>query len=53
MAEAVHNQITYLERVTFGPVSLDENLERGQWRYLCDDEIKSLEARAKETKNTK
>ena len=53
MAEAVHNQITFLERVSFGPVSLDENLERGQWRYLNDEEIKSLEARAKETKNTK
>ena len=53
MAEAVHNQITFLERVTFGPVSLDKNLERGQWRYLNDDEIKSLETRAKETKNTK
>ena len=53
MAEAVHNQITFLERVSFGPVSLDENLERGQSRYLNDEEIKSLEARAKETKNTK
>ena len=43
MAEAVHNQITYLERVTFGPVALDESLERGQWRYLTEDEEKALE----------
>lgn len=43
MAEAVHNQITYLERVTFGPVALDESLERGQWRYLTEEEEKALE----------
>ncbi len=53
MAEAVHNQITFLERVTFGPISLDESLERGQWRYLTDEEIKKLEARAKQTKSIK
>jgi len=44
MAEAVHNQITYLERVTFGPIALDEGLGRGEWRYLTEDEQKSLEA---------
>lgn len=43
MAEAVHNQITYLERVSFGPVVLDESLERGQWRYLTEDEEQALE----------
>ncbi len=47
MAEAVHNQITYLERVTFGPIALDEGLERGEWRYLTEDEQKSLEAHGK------
>ena len=47
MAEAVHNQITFLERVTFGPVSLDESLERGQWRYLTEEEQLSLEERGK------
>lgn len=46
MAIAVHNQITYLERVTFGEVCLDVGLERGQWRYLTDDEQASLESRA-------
>ena len=44
MAEAVHNQITYLERVTFGPIALDEGLGRGEWRYLTEDEQKLLEA---------
>lgn len=43
MLEAVNNKITYLERVTFGPLSLDENLERGQWRFLTQNEIEQLE----------
>ena len=47
MAEAVHNQITYLERVTFGPIALDEGLGRGEWRYLTEDEQKLLEAHGK------
>ena len=45
MAEAVHNQITYLERVTFGPISLDTTLERGEWRMLTPEEEKALEER--------
>ncbi len=45
MAEAVHNQITFLERVSFGPIKLDEGLSRGEWRYLTDEEQKLLEAR--------
>ena len=43
MMEAVHNQITYLERVSFGPLSLDPALERGEWRELTADEIKALQ----------
>ena len=43
MLESVNNKITYLERVTFGPLSLDEDLERGQWRFLTKDEIQELE----------
>jgi 16S rRNA pseudouridine516 synthase len=42
MMEAVHNQVTYLERVTFGPLVLDTALKRGEWRYLSDDEIALL-----------
>lgn len=42
MMEAVHNQVTYLERVSFGPLVLDPALERGQWRYLDADEIAAL-----------
>lgn len=43
MLEAVNNKITYLERITFGPLSLDKSLQRGEWRFLTDNEIKELE----------
>ena len=52
MAEAVHNQITFLERVTFGPITLDRNLVRGEWRYLTDEEQKMLEGRGIEAATT-
>ncbi|MBQ7335659.1 MAG: rRNA pseudouridine synthase [Clostridia bacterium] len=42
MMEAVHNQITYLERTTFGTLLLDQHLARGEWRELTDEEIQSL-----------
>ncbi len=44
MMEAVHNQITYLERRSFGPLTFDEGLERGQWRHLSEEEIAALRA---------
>ncbi len=40
MAESVNNKITYLERISFGPIVLDTTLERGEWRYLTDIEEK-------------
>ena len=43
MLESVNNKITYLERITFGPLALDKDLARGQWRFLTDEEIKKLE----------
>lgn len=44
MFDAVRNKIIYLERVTFGPLSIyDSGLERGEWRLLTDEEIKKLE----------
>ena len=42
MMEAVHNQITYLERRTFGTLSLDARLARGEWRELTDEELAEL-----------
>ena len=43
MMESVHNQITYLERVSFGPLALDESLSRGEWRELSKEEIQALQ----------
>ncbi len=42
MFEAVGSKITSLERVAFGPLVLDESLSRGEWRYLTDEEEKTL-----------
>ena len=42
MMEAVNNRITFLERLTFGPLSLDPTLDRGDWRLLTDEEEKAL-----------
>ena len=47
MLKAVCNKIIYLERVKFGPVSLDTALDRGEWRYLTDEEQKALEEAGK------
>lgn len=44
MFDAVSNKITYLERITFGPLSLDPALERGEWRFLNEDEENQLRA---------
>ena len=42
MMEAVDNRITALERLTFGPLTLDPSLERGEWRALTEEEEKLL-----------
>ena len=47
MLESVNNKITYLERISFGPLLLDGKLERGEWRYLTQEEIKKLEESSK------
>ncbi len=46
MMEALHNQITYLERVTFGPLCLPDDLQRGEWRELTPAEEVALLAAA-------
>ena len=43
MMGAVHNQITHLERLTFGPLTLDRSLERGEWRELTENELADLQ----------
>ncbi len=52
MLNSLDNKITYLERITFGPLSLDGTLERGQWRYLTEDEIDALRAHKKTIKES-
>ncbi len=47
MMLAVNNQITFLERVSFGPIVLDNMLPRGKWRYLTPNEQELLEAQGK------
>ncbi len=44
MFEAVNNKIVMLERITFGPLTLQGIPERGQWRYLTEGEIALLES---------
>lgn len=48
MLQSLDNKITYLERITFGPLTLDTSLSRGEWRYLTDDEIEALKNHKKE-----
>ena len=43
MIAAQGNRVTSLERISFGGILLDRSLERGQWRYLTDEEIAILE----------
>lgn len=43
MMEAVNNQIVFLERIRFGPLALDPELRRGQWRFLSEQEIDEVE----------
>ena len=49
MFEAVGNKITRLERITFGPLSLDPALARGEWRELTEEEIAEIQ---KHNRNT-
>ena len=44
MLMAVHNQITELKRITFGPLTLDPTLSLGAWRYLSPEEIAELKS---------
>lgn len=42
MIECFGKKVTYLKRITFGPLALDENLPLGSYRFLTDDEILKL-----------
>ena len=49
MLGALDNKIIYLERISFGPLTLDENLGRGEWRYLTEEEIEALKEHKKKS----
>lgn len=42
MLASCGKNVTYLKRLSIGPLLLDENLELGQYRKLTDDEIVNL-----------
>lgn len=42
MMEARGKPVTYLKRVAFGPLRLDDSLEKGGWRALTEAEIQAL-----------
>lgn len=44
MMQAVDNEVVYLKRLSFGPLSLDETLDPGEWRYLTQAETEALYA---------
>lgn len=47
MLQALDNQVLALERVRFGPLSLDPSLPRGKYRALTEAEIVALAASGK------
>ncbi len=46
MIASRNNRVTSLERISFGGISLDPTLDRGEWRYLTAEEIAILEEQA-------
>lgn len=49
MLQALDNQVLALERVRFGPLSLDPSLPRGKYRALTEEEIKALTVAGKKS----
>ncbi len=44
MVAALGNHLSYLERISFAEIPLDEGLARGEWRFLTDSEREHLES---------
>lgn len=42
MFQAVGKEVTYLKRLSMGPLVLDEDLEPGEYRVLTEDELEAL-----------
>lgn len=43
MFQAVGKRVVYLQRISMGPLALDETLELGEYRELTDEEVELLE----------
>ena len=43
MFKMVNKEVLYLKRISFGNVTLDENLQEGEYRLLNDEDIKKLQ----------
>lgn len=44
MVQALGGEVTALERTVFGPLVLPEDMDPGEWRYLTEEELESLQA---------
>ncbi|WP_300383733.1 pseudouridine synthase [Clostridium sp.] len=44
MFEALNKNVTYLKRLEFGTLKLDENLEEGEYRELTEEEVAILKS---------
>jgi len=42
MIKMVNGEVTYLKRIKFGSLILDENLKEGEYRFLTEKELESL-----------
>ncbi|AUW96408.1 pseudouridine synthase [Streptococcus pluranimalium] len=43
MVKACGKEVTYLKRLSMGPLLLDNSLEKGDWRRLTEEELAALE----------
>jgi 16S rRNA pseudouridine516 synthase len=44
---AINNEVTYLKRVSMGPIKLDEKLALGEYRHLTEKEVEILKNHTK------
>ncbi len=44
---AINNEVTYLKRISMGPIKLDEKLKLGEYRHLTEEEVEILKKHTK------
>lgn len=45
MFQSVGKEVTYLKRLSMGPLELDPNLQLGEYRHLAEEELEALKQR--------